>query len=121
MLLIVDDDPRFLQDAQRALHVEGGVMFARNADQALSLLGELGTEFSAALVDLSLPGTDGFSLIIEMRRRFPNLPVIAMSGVFQEHVLESAKAVGAADALRKPITSEWNSALSKVHRKTANG
>jgi CheY-like chemotaxis protein len=73
------------------------------------------------LVDLNLPGKDGFSLIMEMRRSCPNLPVIAISGVFQEHVLESAKAVGAADALRKPITPEWNTAITRVHAKTANG
>ncbi|HSP66076.1 MAG TPA: response regulator [Bryobacteraceae bacterium] len=119
MLLIVDDDPKFLQDAERALDAE--VLFARDADQALDLVGNLGAEFSAVLVDLNLPGKDGFSLIIEMRRRFPNLPVIAISGVVQEHALESAKAVGAADALRKPITSEWNTVIFRAQRKTANG
>jgi two-component system response regulator FlrC len=120
MLLIVDDDPRFLEYAERVLEAEGGILFARDAGQALSLMDSLAADFSAALVDLDLPGKDGFSLILELRQQFPKLPVIAMSGVFQTHVLESAKALGAIDVLRKPITTEWNTAISRVRTQVAN-
>ena len=61
-----------------------------------------------------MPEQDGFSLIREMRRHFPDLPVIAMSGVFQSNVLESAMAFGAADALHKPITAEWKVVMDRV-------
>ena len=46
------------------------------------------------MIDLDLPGQDGFSLIQEMRRNFPDLPVIAISGVFHGRLLESAKLLG---------------------------
>ena len=54
-----------------------------------------------------------------MRKNFPDLPVIAISGVFQRHVLESAKAVGAADALQKPIGEAWNVAMARVRAQAA--
>jgi DNA-binding NtrC family response regulator len=114
MLLIVDDDPTFLEQAQNLLDADGGVFFAGNAEHAKSLMGTVGAGISVVMIDLDLPGEDGFSLIAEMRKHFPDLPAIAVSGVFQRHVLESAKAVGAADALQKPITAEWNAALARV-------
>lgn len=120
MLLIVDDDPAFLLKAQELLD-DGcrGVYFAGSAEHAKELIGTVGAGFSVALVDLDLPGQDGFSLIRDMRQHFPDLPVIAISGVFQKHVLESAKAVGAADTLEKPITPEWKTAIEAARGKTA--
>ena len=114
MLLLVDDDPRFLEEAECVLDGVEDVIFARNGDQALFLTDCLGSEFSAILIDLNLPGQDGFSLISALRNRFPGIPLIAISGVSQRHVLESAMVFGAVDALRKPITPEWKAAIAKV-------
>jgi len=115
MLLIVDDDPTFLERAEELLKGEGrGIFFARNAEHAKELIGTIGDGFSVVIIDLDLPGQDGFSLISEMRLRFPELPVIAMSGVFQKHVLESAKLLGAAETLEKPIGPEWTSAIARA-------
>ena len=74
----------------------------------------LGTGLSVALIDLDLPGEDGFTLIRELRRRWPSLAIVAVSGVFQEIVLESAKAIGASETLRKPIGPEWNSTIAAL-------
>src|SRR4051794_2394618 len=111
MLLIVDDNPTFLEQAQVLLDSGRGVFFAANAKHAKSLMGTVGAEFSVVMVDLDLPGQDGFSLIREMHTNFPDLPIIAISGVCQQHVLESAKFFGAVEALQKPIGPEWKAAL----------
>jgi CheY-like chemotaxis protein len=121
MLLIVDDDPTFLERAQELLPYEGrGIFFAGNAEHAKELMGTVGDGFSVVMIDLDLPGQDGFSLISEMRRQFPDLPVIAISGVFQKHVLESAKLLGAADTLSKPIGPEWTTTLQRVRANAAH-
>jgi FixJ family two-component response regulator len=65
------------------------------------------------MVDLDLPGQDGFYLIREMKRHFPNLPVIAISGVVPEGVLGSAMLLGA-DTLQKPITPAWKATMARV-------
>jgi DNA-binding NtrC family response regulator len=114
MLLIVDNDPQFLEEAEQRLQSPKGIFFARNAIHAKELMGSVGGAFTAVLVDLDLPGQDGFSLIREMHLSFPGLPLIAISGVFQPDVLESAKLVGAADTLPKPITAQWNDVIARV-------
>jgi DNA-binding response OmpR family regulator len=114
MLLIVDHDPAFLNQAERFLNTGRGVFIARDAVQAKELIGSVGAAVSVVLVDLDLPGQDGFSLIRELCEHFPDLPVIAMSGVFQGHALESARLVGATDTLAKPITGEWNTAIARA-------
>src|ERR1043166_4166930 len=112
MLLIVDDDPIFLEKALELLRdSDEGVFFAANAEHAKQLMGAVGAGFSVVMIDLDLPGQDGFSLIREMRQHFPDLPIIAISGVFQDHILQTAKLVGAEDALQKPVTPEWNVAI----------
>jgi CheY-like chemotaxis protein len=119
MFLMVDDDPTFLESAQTVLLRGEGIYFARNAEHARELMGAVGADFSLVLIDLDLPGQDGFSLITEMRRNFPDLPVIAMSGVFQKHVLESALLLGAAGALQKPIGPEWTTTIERVRSHSA--
>ena len=118
MLLVIDDDPSFLESAE-SLDGEQGVLFARDAEHAKALIGVLGRTFSMALIDLDLPGQDGFSLILEMRRMLPDLPIIAISGTFHRNVLESAKVIGAQEALSKPIGPEWFDAIARVRARAS--
>jgi CheY-like chemotaxis protein len=124
MLLLVDDDPVFLRQAGKQLNPRDGVLFARNADQAKALMSSVGARFSVLMIDLDLPGDEGPSLIREMRERFPDLPVIAISGVCEPRVHEIAREAGAVETLSKPITPEWNGAIARVRAmrdKTAAG
>jgi DNA-binding response OmpR family regulator len=114
MLLIVDDDPAFLESAEEKLDHDRGVLFAKDGKHARALLETVGPNFGVMIVDLDLPDEDGFSVIREARREYPKLPIIAMSGVCQSEVLECAKLIGAAETLRKPITPEWNLAIARV-------
>jgi CheY-like chemotaxis protein len=119
MLLLIDDDPQFLEEAEELLNTGRGVFLAGNATQAKELVGMVGSTFSLMMVDLDLPGQDGFSLIREMRQSFPELPIIAISGVLQKNVLESATAFGAAETLQKPITPEWKVAMARVRARSS--
>jgi len=84
MLLIVDDDPTFLERAEELLLGESrGIFFARNAEHAKELLGTVGDGFSVVMIDLDLPGQDGFSLIsptfavrVSVEPRSPRLRVV---------------------------------------------
>ena len=120
MLLVVDDDPDFLGTAERLLNTGRGVFLAGNAEQAKYLVGTVGDAFSVALVDLDMPVEDGFALIAEMHRDYPGLPVIAISGVLQSFVLESAKYLGAFDALQKPITPEWLDTIARARSRATD-
>ncbi len=121
ILLLVDDDPSFLAEARQALEKNYELVFAENADQAMSILQSGGTKFNAALVDLELPLKDGFTLIAEMHRDFPQLPVVAISGTFQDLALDCATLVGASDALSKPAVASWKAAIDRVCRTSQAG
>jgi DNA-binding response OmpR family regulator len=99
MILVVDDDLAFLEKAREILNRDRQVFLASDAKHAFRLAEDLG--FSVVLVDLDLRGENGFELIREMRDRFPDLPVIAISGVFPTDVLEGAKVLGAIEVLHK--------------------
>jgi CheY-like chemotaxis protein len=114
MILVVDDDPEFLQEAERFLPATERLMFAASSRQAILLLKTLGEhEFSLALVDLNLPNENGFELISTLTKEFPHLPVIAISGFYAADVLESAKLLGAIATLAKPVTREWKDLLQR--------
>ena len=112
MLLIVDDDPAFLESARKVFGADWKVFFAMNGKQALQLATDL--EFSVVLVDLNLGKENGFGLIGEFHSLFPGLPVIAMSGVVKQQLLENAKAFGAVETLSKPATADWKVLVGRL-------
>jgi CheY-like chemotaxis protein len=114
MVLIVDDDPAFLELARRRLDVGRGVLFAGTAAHARDLMRTVGSEFRVALVDLKLPVEDGFTFIRELHENVPELPVIAMTAVYGPDGLQRARAAGAFDALLKPIDDGWDSAIARA-------
>jgi CheY-like chemotaxis protein len=115
MILVVDDDPDFLESVGGALEPNRGVFLAHDATHAMELIASL-QGFSVALVDLDLPGTDGFALIRNLHETHPELPTIAIGDVVREDVLQSARKIGAAAVLRKPVTREWKSVVDRIRQ-----
>jgi len=113
MILIVDDDPSFLETTD-VLDPGHGIIHANNAKHAKELLTTLGAVLSVVLIDLDLPDANGFELMHEVREKSPSLPVIAISGVFQPNVLESARVFGAIASLRKPIGPDWIEVITRA-------
>jgi YesN/AraC family two-component response regulator len=61
------------------------------------------------ITDLIMPNKDGIGMIIELKKEFPDVKIIAMSGGGlnkPEGYLEGAKKLGAACTLTKPIERE---------------
>lgn len=80
-LLVVDDEPSIRMSLSRVLNDIGYQV--RTAENGLSALIEIRSEIpDLLLTDLNMPGMSGFALIGVVRRRFPAIPVIAMSGAF---------------------------------------
>lgn len=121
MILIVDDDPIFLGSATTALTAKDErVLCAQSATRALDLVKKIGSEFGLALIDLDLPDTNGFQLISMIKTLDEKLPVIAISEVFSDTALDSSKAFGAQETLRKPISDQWRVAIARLRRRPSN-
>jgi CheY-like chemotaxis protein len=81
-LLIVDDEPSIRTSLSLVLTEIG--YSVRTAGDGLSALAELRREVPDILVsDLNMPGMSGFELLSVVRRRFPVIKTIAMSGAFR--------------------------------------
>jgi hypothetical protein len=80
-ILVVDDDPIVLETA--ALVLEGGGYEVHTANGGFEALTALSHSLPDILIsDLSMPNMSGFELLSIVRRRFPQLPVIAISGEY---------------------------------------
>ncbi len=114
MILVVDDDEAFLDQAQEILNRTRQVFLVSNADRALELTQALG--FSVALIDLDLP-EDGFALIRKLRSTVPELSIIAVSSALHSLTLEDARKLGVVEVLKKPITPEWKPVVERVRER----
>ena len=80
-VLVVDDDPPVLQIAAALLASKGyEALTAEDGFQALIQLRESLPDM--IISDLNLPNMSGFELLSVIRRRFPHIPVIAISGEY---------------------------------------
>ena len=83
-ILVVDDEPSIRQLVKRVLERSGHrVIACKGAAEALAAPGP----FDLLLVDLILPEVNGRQLTEELRARWPDLPVILMSGYPPQHDL----------------------------------
>jgi len=117
MILVVDNDPAVLDQAQQILNRERQVFLALDAARALELSGNLG--FSVALVDLDLPGGAGFDLIKTLRRSVPDLQIIAIASSLYSLTAEDAQKLGVVEVLRKPITPDWKPIVERIRARRA--
>jgi HD-like signal output (HDOD) protein len=81
-LLLVDDEPRILSGLSRALRSSGSreweVATAGSGDEALAQLST--TPADVVVSDVNMPGMDGPTLLGEVRRRWPDVVRLVLSG-----------------------------------------
>jgi CheY-like chemotaxis protein len=103
-VLLVDDDERNLLAMQSILEDLGEVVPARSGEQALRHL--LKGEFAVILLDVYMPGMDGYETaqIIRSRDQTKGIPIVFLSAVNKEteHLLRGYS-MGAVDYVFKPV------------------
>ena len=108
-ILVVDDEPDvadlFRQRFRREVRQGDYVMhFAVSGEQALErLAGEIQPTLVAVLSDINMPGMDGLTLLDEVRRRFPDLPVMMVTAYGDDERRRRASELGASEFLTKPV------------------
>ena len=106
MRILVIEDNLDLRDYLRlALETQGyDVLTARNGQEALGYLN--GHPVDVVLTDLFMPEMDGIETIATLRKKYPAVRVIAMSGRPGVDYLAVARELGVNKTLRKPFEIE---------------
>mgnify|MGYP001056447604 CR=1 FL=1 len=104
-ILVVDDDAMVLESCRRVLAAAGcRVVTAPHAAAALAHLAQ--EPFDRLLTDVKMPGEDGLDLLARVRRDWPGLPVVVMTGFLTPETEAAGRGGGAAGVLAKPFTPE---------------
>ncbi len=106
-VLLVDDD----DDARELFAMvltEAGAEVRAAADAKEAMRAAIQWPPGVVVSDLVMPGTDGFSLLRELRsmHHLRRMPAIAVSGMASAPDRENALAVGFQEHLEKPLTPE---------------
>lgn len=107
-ILIIDDDVQILDILRQILECEGyEVVDATNGKEGISLYRKKPADL--IITDIIMPDKEGIETIIELKRDFPGVKIIAISGggrIGPEGYLNIAKKLGARYAFSKPVERE---------------
>ncbi len=88
-ILLVEDEDMVRAVAQRALARQGyTVLTAENGEAALELLAK-GEKPDLLISDVVMPSMDGPTMVRHARERYPDLPILFMSGYAEEQLRKS--------------------------------
>ena len=118
-ILIIDDEPQIRSMIRLILERSGyTVIEASDGIEGIRRFREKPADL--IITDLIMPNKDGIGLIIELKKEFPDVKIVAMSGGGlnrPEGYLRGAQKLGAACTLSKPINRQE---LLRVVRDTLN-
>lgn len=121
-VLVVEDEASIRELIALNLQMGGyQVLEAGSAEQGLALLSQ-GQKCDAAVLDVMLPGMNGFSLCETIRRDDPNIGIIILSAKSMEQDKIRGLSIGADDYMTKPFSvSELLARIEALCRRVNRG
>ena len=117
-ILIVDDEANIVKTLSAILQDEGhDVYSSANANDALEFFGK--NEIDLVFLDVWLPDMDGTEVLEKIRKSFPDVAVIMISGHASIDIAVKSTRMGALDFLEKPLSMQrvitsLNNALERI-------
>jgi CheY-like chemotaxis protein len=115
-VLIVDDDVRNVFALASVLEARGmKVVYAENGAEGLRVLEEE-PDISLVLMDIMMPGLDGYETIVRIRSmpEFEHLPIISLTAKAMKGDREKSISAGASDYITKPVDTDRLLSLMRV-------
>lgn len=104
-VLLVDDEEAFVDTLANRLKLRDmNVETVYNGEQALSAVEN--KEPDVMILDLKMPGIHGMEVLRKIRKAYPKIQVIILTGHGTEKDEEEAKRLGGFDFLKKPTDIE---------------
>jgi DNA-binding NtrC family response regulator len=103
--LIVDDDPIVLDSCKRVFEAEDfEVCLVPSADKAFAVMKN--NIFDILLIDVKMPERDGMYLMRKVKEKWPEIPIVVMSGYPTTETIADGFQLGAARFIAKPFTPD---------------
>lgn len=102
-ILIVDDHPLFVKALEQVIQgtfPDAVISEATSIETARAALDSNGP-FDLVLLDLSMPGTRGLEGVIELRTRYPKLPIVVVSALEDSRIVHEVMQCGVAGFISK--------------------
>jgi DNA-binding response OmpR family regulator len=104
-VLLVDDEQEFVETLADRLEMRDlEPTIAYDGEQALSAIEE--GEPDVIVLDLKMPGIDGIEVLRRVKKAYPKVEVIILTGHGSEKDEEAARRLGAFDYVNKPVELE---------------
>src|SRR6266853_817021 len=101
-ILVVDDDDTIRDTLYDLLSEDYVCQTAETAEKAFARLEA--DVYDVVLTDISMPGLSGLELLGHVRQKFPDTPVIIISGIGDQEHAQGLIKLGAFDFLLKPFS-----------------
>lgn len=115
-VLLVDDEEELVTALAERLQLRGvETSIALSGEQALHMLHDEGPD--VILLDLKMPGMDGLEVLRRVKKVYPPIQVVILTGHGSDYDAESAGRLGAFGYLRKPVDiNELVQTLNQAYR-----
>jgi DNA-binding response OmpR family regulator len=101
-ILLIDDEEAFVTTLQERLEMRGfPCRVAFNGESGLEMIASQPPD--VVVLDLRMPGMSGVEVLRRIRRQWPGLPVIMLSGHGSDQDFETCLSLGAAQYHKKPL------------------
>lgn len=101
-ILLVDDEEEFVKSLSERIQMRDlGSDIALNGEQALQLVDNQVPD--VMVLDLKMPGIDGMEVLRRVKKAYPQVQVIILTGHGSEKDEKDARRLGAFEYLQKPV------------------
>lgn len=102
-VLVIDDSPFIANQVREGIEGNGYkvVGHARSGEEGITMCEELSPEI--VLLDIIMPGIDGFETAQELQKRMPEVRIIMLSSLCDNETLEEVKNIGLKYLIPKPL------------------
>jgi DNA-binding NtrC family response regulator len=112
-VLLVDDAEDFTTYTRKRLLLRGlQAIVAGSGEKALAVLEKENVD--VAVLDVLMPGMDGVELLVEIKKRYPRLPVIMLTGHGTVETAREGLEKGAREYLLKPC--DFDTLLGSIRK-----
>lgn len=112
-ILLVDENPINIRVLRQSLRDIGRLLFAISGIDALKILED--HRIDLVLLDINMPGLSGFDTCSEIKRRWPDIPVVFVTSHQDVETEVKALASGGIDFIQKPINPPAIQARVRAH------